>query len=47
MPHDLSAERRPSEPWLSFLTDPDAALDGPADFHCIGGFVVVNGHQKT
>ncbi|MCX6593129.1 MAG: DUF6036 family nucleotidyltransferase [Acidobacteria bacterium] len=40
MPHDLSAERRPAEPWLSFLTDLDAALDGPADFHCIGGFVV-------
>ena len=40
MPHDLSAERRPSEPWLSFLTELDAALDGPADFHCIGGFVV-------
>lgn len=31
---------RPAEPWLSFLTDLDAALDGPADFHCIGGFVV-------
>ncbi len=40
MPHDLSAERRPSEPWLSFLTDLDAALDRPAAFHCIGGFVV-------
>lgn len=31
---------RPLEPWLSFLTDLDAALDEPADFHCIGGFVV-------
>lgn len=31
---------RPAEPWHSFLTDLDAALDGPADFHCIGGFVV-------
>ena len=31
---------RPAEPWLSFLTELDAALDGPADFHCIGGFVV-------
>jgi hypothetical protein len=31
---------RPAEPWLSFLTDLDAALDAPADFHCIGGFVV-------
>ena len=30
----------PAEPWLSFLTELDAALDGPADFHCIGGFVV-------
>jgi hypothetical protein len=40
MPHDLPAERRPSEPWLSFLTDLDAALAGPVDFHCIGGFVV-------
>jgi hypothetical protein len=35
MPRD-----RPAEPWLSFLTDLDAALDEPADFHCIGGFVV-------
>ena len=33
MPRDL-----PAEPWLSFLTDLDAALDEPADFHCIGGF---------
>ena len=31
---------RPAEPWLSFLSDLDAALDEPADFHCIGGFVV-------
>ena len=31
---------RPAEPWHSFLTDLDAALDQPADFHCIGGFVV-------
>jgi hypothetical protein len=31
---------RPAEPWLSFLTDLDAAIDSPADFHCIGGFVV-------
>ena len=35
MPRDL-----PAEPWLSFLTDLDAALDEPADFHCISGFVV-------
>jgi hypothetical protein len=31
---------RPAEPWCSFLTDLDAALDTPAHFHCIGGFVV-------
>jgi hypothetical protein len=31
---------RPAEPWLSFLADLDAELDAPADFHCIGGFVV-------
>ena len=31
---------RPAEPWSSFLTDLDAALDEPACFHCIGGFVV-------
>jgi Nucleotidyltransferase of unknown function (DUF6036) len=31
---------RPAEPWLSFLTELDAKLDEPADFHCIGGFVV-------
>lgn len=30
----------PSEPWFSFLTELDAQLDEPADFHCIGGFVV-------
>ena len=35
MPRD-----RPAEPWLSFLTDLDGAFDEPADFHCIGGFVV-------
>jgi hypothetical protein len=31
---------RPAEPWFSFLTELDAQLDEPADFHCIGGFVV-------
>lgn len=31
---------RPAEPWLSFLTEVDAALESPVDFHCIGGFVV-------
>lgn len=35
MPND-----RPAEPWLSFLTELDARLEEPADFHCIGGFVV-------
>ncbi len=34
------AADRPSEPWFSFLTELDAQLDEPADFHCIGGFVV-------
>ena len=31
---------RPAEPWLSFITELDAAMPEPADFHCIGGFVV-------
>lgn len=31
---------RPDEPWLSFLADLDALHTEPADFHCIGGFVV-------
>jgi hypothetical protein len=31
---------RPAEPWFSFLTDLDSQIDEPADFHCIGGFVV-------
>ena len=31
---------RPDEPWLSFLKNLDAHLTTPADFHCIGGFVV-------
>ena len=31
---------RPAEPWFSFLADLDATLGAPADFHCIGGFVV-------
>ena len=31
---------RPAEPWLTFLTELDAQLEGPADIHCIGGFVV-------
>ena len=40
MPRERPAEHRPSEPWLSFLKALDAALDEPADFHCIGGFVI-------
>jgi hypothetical protein len=32
--------KRPSEPWFSFLTDLDAYLEEPTDFHCIGGFAV-------
>ncbi|MDZ4802215.1 MAG: DUF6036 family nucleotidyltransferase [Bryobacteraceae bacterium] len=40
MPSDDRTGRLPVEPWLSFLTDLDAALDEPAAFHCIGGFVV-------
>jgi len=35
MPHDC-----PAEPWLSFLTYLDAALDVPVDYHRVGGFVV-------
>ena len=31
---------RPAEPWLGFLTELDARLEEPVDFHCIGGFVV-------
>lgn len=33
-------ETRPEEPWFSFLAELDSILDEPADFHCIGGFVV-------
>ena len=28
------------EPWGGFLSDFDAQLSGPVDFHCMGGFVV-------
>jgi hypothetical protein len=31
---------RPDEPWFSFLAELDSQMDGPADLHCIGGFVV-------
>jgi len=30
----------PAEPWYSFLSELDTQLDQPADFHCIGGFVI-------
>jgi hypothetical protein len=30
------------EPWNSFVCDLDQILNEPADFHCIGGFVVTN-----
>lgn len=30
------------EPWNSFVRDLDQIVNQPADFHCIGGFVVVN-----
>jgi hypothetical protein len=30
------------EPWISFIRDLDLILTEPADFHCIGGFVVTN-----
>jgi hypothetical protein len=31
---------RPPEPWNSFLTDIDGALDQPVILHCIGAFAV-------
>lgn len=39
MPHDV-----PSEPWLSFLNDLDAALDEHTALHCIGGFAIVQAY---
>jgi hypothetical protein len=30
------------EPWNSFVRDLDQIVKQPADFHCIGGFVVAN-----
>jgi hypothetical protein len=35
----MPAERL-HEPWRSFLRDLDAALSGPTEIHCLGGFVV-------
>jgi hypothetical protein len=37
MPHSVVPE-----PWNSFLRDLDRILNQPADFHCIGGFVITN-----
>lgn len=41
----MSAERpaRPAipEPWFTFLREVDAALEGPAELHCAGGFAVL------
>ena len=34
----------PAEPWRAFLSELDALLDQPADFHCIGGFVIGQFH---
>ena len=31
---------RLDEPWGGFLSDFDAQLSGPVDFHCVGGCVV-------
>lgn len=28
------------EPWISFLTEIDASVNGKIEFHCLGGFVV-------
>ncbi|HBY59522.1 MAG TPA: hypothetical protein DEH78_06845 [Solibacterales bacterium] len=39
MPHDA-----PSEPWLSFLSDLDAALDEQTKLHCMGGFAIVQAY---
>ena len=34
----------PAEPWLSFLTDLDEAIEDTTELHCIGGFVVVHAY---
>lgn len=39
MPHEA-----PSEPWLSFLNDLDAALDEHTELHCMGGFAIVQAY---
>ncbi len=35
------------EPWRSFLHDVDAALAGPTEIHCLGGFVVAEYYGLT
>jgi hypothetical protein len=32
------------EPWLSFLNDLDSKLEEPTEFHCMGGFAVVQAY---
>jgi hypothetical protein len=36
----MPSHERPPEPWRSFFTDIDGALDQPVSLHCCGGFVV-------
>ena len=36
----MPSDKRPPEPWDSFLKELDAAVDTPVRFDCIGGFVV-------
>lgn len=39
MPHDA-----PAEPWFSFLSDLDTALDERTELHCMGGFAMVQAY---
>lgn len=39
MPRDV-----PVEPWLSFLSELDAALGEPICLHCMGGFAFVQAY---
>jgi hypothetical protein len=36
-----------SEPWLSFLRDVDARLEGPVELHCLGGFIGAEYYDLT
>lgn len=36
----------PAEPWLSFLSDLNAALDEPISLHCMGGFAIVQAYGQ-